>query len=391
MPSIFNPMPSHLLHINSLKHCAYKDQLDELFGLIVGQRVVLTIEHENCVQRDAVMCLFKGRHLGYVRAHDDLDEAQRLFRQSGARTIRGVVVEADERYRTLLVEVQTADVPSEAEVMEEDRPIIDYDGPLLNLHSRLSELHALQDTMEAMVAEGLPYDEEMQDYLKAMRELQWLDISRESQDQRNRLLHMVARHKQREGYPALMAELRGMMDAMGSREVRQRQVQHLMELVESRDMELMVAECGKRVEEYAAMLPRPMLVTFMCNGEELMGQLWYLNRPMREIRAVVSLLALNVWLGTWEDRIKAKVKYVPVDFICAWGLRSEKEGVASLVSELLKDFYLESTHPELAQKSMAEQAAAGAKKVVVQGDMHLHTDHIVDNHGTFVENMNMQK
>lgn len=381
-------MPIYRFPITGIRHHAFKGRLDELYECAPGKRVTMSIEPENEAEPDAVICLLGCEHLGYVRSGNDHDAALKLLETSGKRSIIGKVVEVDRRNRVVWVE---ADAPAPT---DDTRPrhkgnLLEtwkYDGPLLPDPTELTLLHSVADTLEMLVEQREPWDEDLQAYLTAIGEHCWRDISIEFRAQTERTLHKMTEAAEMKGYAEAAIRLQFIIDHMGSPETRQRQARWLLDATRSEDMQRVRAAYGPHAEAAAAGLPPVFVDLFLSDGEILMGRLWYMRQRHEVIRGVLTLLALNVLLR--EEAREISYDGISREWMIEWAKRRGDAEADSVVHQLIADFELAQTDAPLLRRLDEMHAACRKGDVVIeQATIDKHEGPISIGEQTFVEGM----
>lgn len=95
------------LPITGLRHHDYSGRLDELYEHAPGQRMSISIEHENVAEPDAVTAYMGHELVGYVRSGAYREQACALIRASGRDTLLGRVTGIDLAKGWLWVEFRT--------------------------------------------------------------------------------------------------------------------------------------------------------------------------------------------------------------------------------------------------------------------------------------------
>ena len=348
------------LPINGIRHHAFKGRLEELYRLAPGKRVTLSVEHENEVERDAVICFLGQEHLGYVRTGHDHDVALQMVESSGRRSVLGRIVELDKVGRIIWVEVEAhavIDCPKACtgNLLESWH----YEGPLLPEEREVTLLHSMMDTLEMLVEAGTPWDLEMQQYLESIEEHGWRDMSMEFRLQLEHTLKLMTESESMEGYGKAANQLQYFIDHMGSPETRKQQANWLLGMVHSTEMKRIRTAFGEQVEEVVRLLPENFINLFLTDGELLMGRLWYLRQGYTNIRGLMTLLALGVFMK--EENQEIVPHQIPRDWIVAWAQRRNNEAKADTVRQLICDYELERSNKPLTNQLDAMEEACRQK------------------------------
>lgn len=335
--------------IIGIRHHDFKGRLNELYELAPGKRVTMSIEHENPVETDAVICFLGGEHLGYVRTGEDHDRALGVLKSLGRRSVIGKVTDVDRECRIIWMETRSDTAVSvERQAHPAFLDSLRYDGPMIPMPKGMVQLHSMIDTLEMLVEDREPWDEEMETYLDAVMELGWMDISVEFRSQLEHTLHMLTMADDMEGYREAACRLQYFIDFMGSPETRQRQARWLLETARGEEMKRVRMAYGERASEVVRMLPEVFVDMFLNDGEMLMARLWYLRQSGTTVRGILTLIALSIILK--EETQEISLTDIPREWIIAWARRRENEKKADVVHQLIADFALERNDDALARQ-----------------------------------------
>lgn len=291
--------------INGIRHHAFKGKLEELYEIAQGKRVTLSVEHENVVEADAVICFLGCRHLGYVRTGSDHDCALSVLMSSGKRSIIGKVTRVDRVNRVVWVDVcHDRNVVCTPHAREGVLDSWSYDGPLLPESTEVTLLHSMIDSLEQLVELHEPCDGDMVSYLDTIHEHCWRDISVELRCQMERVLSLATALKDEvEGYGDVANRLQYILDWMGSPENRRRQAEWILNMAESSSIRIVKAALGKGAVDAARLLPTSLTEMFLADGELLMGRMCYMRMNYSVIRGAMTLLTLNLLLACEAQEI----------------------------------------------------------------------------------------
>ena len=328
------------LPIIGIRHHDFKRRLDELYEIAQGRRVTISVEHDNPVEVDAVICFMGDKHLGYVRSGMFHDRALTMLRRSDRRSIMGRVVDTERENRVIWIEVTADDVATECVAAHSTLlETLNYDGPMIPRPKGMVQLHSMIDTLEMLVEDGEPWDEEMETYLDAVMELGWMDISVEFRTQMEHVLHLMTLADDAKGYGEAAGRLQYFIDFMGSPETRQRQARWLLETAKGEEMKRVRMAYGERAPEVVKMLPENMVELFVSDGEIFMARLWYLRQSDTVVRGILTLIALSIILK--EEMQEISLDEIPREWIIEWARRAKNSTKADVVHQIIADFELE--------------------------------------------------
>ncbi len=309
----YKPM-THLIPIIGLRHHDFKDRLYELYALAPGRRMSISIEHDNPKEPDAVTA-YLGKHFaGYVRSGANRALACALIRASGRDSLLGKVVGVDPEKRCIWLEV----AGSCPEPKAENRPSIlkgwHFDGELLPIDEEEQALLTMLSNLEMTTEAQEPWDEDMEQWLEYIDQNLWRDISFEASSQVEHIMALLtsstASHPE---YGKKADRLQLLIDRMGSPETRRLQIAHIMLKAASKDMDWLLLRYGGKAQETIAQLPPMLPGLFRTDGERLIGRLWYLHCPRKQIRALKTLLAMTARIegdkGQQPSRDHSSPKY----------------------------------------------------------------------------------
>lgn len=286
-------MPTHKLTIKGIGYHDFKGRLDELYQIALGRRMTLSIEHENEAQWDAVIAYMGNAFVGYVRTEERL-KAVSLIHQSGKQVLFAYVTAINREMRELIVDVNTQ---GEIEVEEETvRDILanwEYDGQVLPQDEAELRLKTMLSALDELVSDGVQWDADMEEYLQYVEHNAWRNISNEAyQTLRQLLATLTAAGEGNESYRSAASRIQSVIDSMGSPHTRKKQVEHIIALAKSKEIERLVVSSGDTASEAVMQLPDVLGDLFLTDPCLLMGRLWYLRQPYVKVRAIITLLAM---------------------------------------------------------------------------------------------------
>ena len=339
---------NYKFRINGLRHHDYKERLDELYELAPGRRMSISIEHDNPLEKNAVIVYFGNSLVGYVRSGDERNLALSIIKASGRGAILGKIVGVDRENRWLWMEITT---DREMNVQQTEEPNIltnwSFDGKILPSDEQEQRLHSMLCNLESTVESLEPWNDDMEQWLICTEQNSWRDISRETTQQvKNILSLLTVGSKTHPEYKQKAERLQVATDLMGSPEVRRALALQILQKADSRDMDVLLLHYGNSAQGCVEKLPETLRYLFKEDGEELMGRLWYLHPPYKKIQAVKTLLAMMVRLET-ESKKKATTD-ISEQWLMAWGSRQKDKAKAEVVREIISTFEMEKINPQLA-------------------------------------------
>lgn len=374
--------------INGLRHHDFKGRLDELYELAPGRRMSISIEHDNPVEKDAIIVYCGKDFVGYVRSGHDRELAYSIIQASGRGALLGKIVEVDRTARWLWMEVSTQAVPTrQADCAPSVLSDWEFDGDLLKSDESETRLHTMISNLEMTLEENEPWDDDMEQWLEYIEQNLWRDISRETSA---RVLHIQQLlddgAEAQQDYRQKKPRLQRTIDAMGSPEVRQMQAMQIMEKANSKEMDLLLLSYGDKAMESIKKLPELLTQLFLKDGEAFMAKLWYLHRPYKQVQAVKTLLAMMVRLNSLDA--KASKPRITQQWLTDWALRQKDKAKAEVVREILSTFELEQSNPKLA--GQIQQMMDGCN-TPAKGDTHINQLNMGDGTQQLPTNLELPK
>ena len=285
-------MHKRIIPVKGIWYNDFKGRWDEVQAS-VGRRVTLSIEHDNAFEPDAVMVLLGGEHLGYVRSGHDHDEVLAAMLAAERSVMMGRVAQIDLDNRVVWVEVTMKKEPLDhCHACDRMLSSWSYDGPLLSEPREVAQLHALTESLDMIFSAAEPWDEDIDNFLTSLERHCWRDVSCEHRTRMEHILLLLTNHPEIEGYAQAAARVQGALDRMGTTATRQRLVQGLMQMAMSGEMTGLLHD--NDAQALVEQLPSALINLFWTDAEALMGRLWYLRCPYNMLRAVWTLLAVEV-------------------------------------------------------------------------------------------------
>ena len=341
----------HRIIINGLRHHDFKGRLDELYKLAPGRRMAISIEHDNPKETDAVIVYWGKELVGYVRSGKDRELAYTLIKTSGRCALLGKITGVVRDKRWLLMEINAQDdIPLKVEHKPSVLDDWHFDGKLLPSDEEELRLHTMLCNIETTVEQQEPWDDDMEQWLDYTKKNLWRDISCETYQQVGDILDLLTKGtKTHPEYEQKAGVLQVAIDAMGSPEVRRLQALQIIQKAKAKEMDKLLIYYDDKASDCISQLPQVLSNLFMKDGEELMGRLWYLHRPYRQIQELKTLLAMTVRLND-EAKASTTTPSISEQWLITWGTLQKDKAKAEVVREIIETFEMEHSNPELARQ-----------------------------------------
>ena len=368
-------MTTYKFPIIGLRHHDFANRLDELYDKSLGKRMAISIEHDNPGEMDAVIVYWGRCFVGYVRSADR-GRVCSLILSSGRGSMFGKIVEVDRDHRVLWMEIVT-DVEPHTVCLPTECLFAnwDYVDKTLPLSIQEGQVHTMLDCLEMVVEDDEPWDHEMEEWLSAVEENLWCDISCETTQQITRIIEKMTNSPNYPQYKTGKDRLQQALDHMGSPEVRRLQCQKIFSDAESADMLQLMCYYGDKAEDAVATLPSSFVMLFLRDGESVMGKLWYMHCSSKKIHAIMSLLAMKVHMMKNEQQ--PLEGSIPLQWLTNWTKEQQSNTATAVMNKCVSDFELERTSPEIYNNLQALQQATRP-----------HTDYHVN---TYIENQTIKQ
>lgn len=342
----------HRFPINGLRHHDFKGRLDELYELAPGKHMSISIERDNPVEKNAVIVYYGSKFVGYVRSCNR-PLAYGLIMASGRGALLGKITGVDRTNRWLCMEISSEDKPCLKQ--EHTHTVLDnwhFDGELLPSDEAELRLHTMLCNLEMTIEQQDPWDENMEQWLAYTEQNLWQDISCETYTQVTSILDLLTDGSEvHQEYKQKIGRLQLAIDAMGSPEVRKKQAMLIIEKAKSKEMDLLLAHYGDQAKDCLRQLPEKVTSLFMEDGKLLMGRLWYLHRPYKQLQELKTLLAMLVRLTADTNKDKSEgTDSISEQWLLGWATRQKDKTKADVVREIIDTFEMEHVKPKLAQQ-----------------------------------------
>lgn len=340
------------LEIVGLRYHEYKECLEELYDMVIGQMVSLMPEEGNGFEVNAVAVYLGTKRLGYV-CSDQRRIALAALRLEEADVLFATVVSVDRERKHLQVLLEVSDT-LQPDRTEEVNVLTDwvYSGPkLIRNGSEYSKLNCCVATLTKLLKGATQWTEMMEVQLCGIERLLVHDISKEMDDAIIRLNEMLTALSTSDGRFAEAAVRLQYADCeVASDEGCELMAVSIRDLANCSEMNKLLERLGDEAPTVAAQLPAVLLAELHSDLGKTLSRIRYWRQPRSKVQPVRCLMALSLRLeqqGVTIGHRTADDDLIP-DALADWADGDEER--TQIVERIAKDRLLQSAAPAVKQK-----------------------------------------
>lgn len=308
-------MAVYQFSIVGLCHHDFGDNLSELPDKIRNRKLLASIEHDNPLEKDAVIVYLGNKVVGYVRTDERL-LACAIIRHLRKDVMRLTFQDLDVRGRVVTASIEVKDrVVARSHRKHDDI----FDRITLNItplpeREEKHRLHAMIFSLKTHVENNEAWDEDAEEYLAYIQDHLWLDVSAESlADIKQILSTMKKLFGLGEDYAEPIRRLTMTVDRMGSDETYLLQRQELFDMANSIDSSIYGIECGEEIRSFlmSDIATHAMGLDQCLNN--ILGILRYRLLPREKYRKVMTALAICIKHNRDEINVQSNNNYMKQD------------------------------------------------------------------------------